>query len=112
MPGCVFPVRASDALAWAQGQVQDYWLIAHAPLVPEAVFFAELPDLASYAECVVAVRYWAQRGAVCLIARTGTPAVKSHMLRFGSVPLWIEDTQPKKTRIFAPPEAFRRWLKV
>ncbi len=110
VPGCVFPVAAADALLWAQGRLHDKDLILHSPLVPEAVFFLDLPDLDSYRQCIEASRYWKERGAVCLIARTGTPVVKSHMLRLGAEPLWIEDTMPPKTRLFAPPASFNRWL--
>ncbi len=112
MPGCVLPVTLDYALAWCQGRVHDKQLLLDCPLSdhPECVFFCDLPDLESYFDCVAACVYWRNRGAVCLIARTGTPTVRSHIIRFGGVPLWVEDTVPCKTRFFVPPAAFKKWL--
>lgn len=110
--GCVFPVSAADALLWAEGRLHDRDLLLDSPLVPEAVFFLELPGIHAYRDCVEAALYWQDRGACCLIARTATPTVLKHMIRFGSVPLWVEwhAGHREKTRFFVPPDVFKRWL--
>jgi hypothetical protein len=109
VPGCVIPISAAAALAWAKGEIHDREILLRAPLLPEACFILDLPDLSAYHEIVAACVYWRDRGAVCLIARTGTPVVRSHIIRFGGVPLFI-DPNPPKTRFFVPPDAFKRWL--
>src|SRR4051794_20974871 len=106
---CVIPVCAADALLWAEGRLSDRDLLLDSPLVPEAVFIVNLPDRASYVECLRQAAYWRSRGAVCLITRTGTPQVASHLEKNGCLATHHEQTNPPKSRYLAPPEVFSRW---
>jgi len=107
---CVLPVSAVDALRWASGELNDVDLATRTPLVPEAVFLVNLPDRRSYRRMLELVQHWRQRGAVTLIARTGTPAVDRHLgEKNGCIRCFKEQTSPVKFRFLAPPEAFSRW---
>ncbi|HEV2391080.1 MAG TPA: hypothetical protein VG146_01820 [Verrucomicrobiae bacterium] len=73
---CVLPVSAADALAWAEGRLDDLDLVLNAKLRPEAVFVVNLPNLRSYRQTLRLVANWRERGAVCMIARTGSDLVE------------------------------------
>ena len=105
---CIIPVAAADALAWAEGRLKDPDLLLRAPLVPEAIFIANLPDRAAYSEMLEACIYWRQRGAVCMIARTGNQVVVDHWRKNGGLAVLQE--AGKKYRLFLPPGAFWVWL--
>jgi hypothetical protein len=107
---CIIPVAAADAIAWAEGRLDDHQLVLRAQLVPEAVFIVNLPDLASYRQILRAAAYWRGLGAVCLITRTGTEAVARHLDKKGCLATLKELTPPEKSRYFAPPAAFGSWI--
>ena len=113
---CVIPVAAVDALAWCAGKFQDIDLITRSPLVPEGVFIVNLPSRASYREILEHIKYWHQRGAVFLIARTGVPVVDEHMQENGCLhalkEIWKVPGEPDRVqfRCLAPPEVFARWV--
>lgn len=107
---CIIPVRACDALDWFQGKLLDRDLFFRAPLKPEAAFIVNLPDWRSYFKAVARLRDLREAGAVCVICRTGTPVVASHLVKYGAVPGLVEHTDPVKTRYILPPDGFFRWL--
>jgi len=112
-PGCVFPVAAADALAWAAGRLNDSDLLLRAPLVPEAVFLGDLPDRASYRSVLNRVKYWQAAGAVFMVCRTGNPVVDGHLEKNTAMRVH-QDTYPGglvKYRYVLPPESFARWIK-
>lgn len=80
IPGCVIPVSAADALAWADGRLNDSDLLLRAPLKPEAVFLVHLPELAAYRGILEQILYWRRHGAVFMICRTGNPIVDEHIV--------------------------------
>lgn len=109
--GCVIPVAADDALAWAAGKLEDVDLLTKSPLVPEAVFIVNLPDIRSYREVLTQVKFWRAAGAVFLITRTGTACVDRHLAdKNGCIRAFRENSDPVKFRFVAPPDVFRRWL--
>jgi hypothetical protein len=79
-------------------------------LVPEAIYIANLHDLASYRQCVRAILYWRARGAVMVITRTGTPVVQRHLMRLGFKFYLREESPPVKFRYAAGPDALKAWL--
>jgi len=111
---CVIAVAADDALAWTAGRLDDKDLLLRSPLVPEAVFIVNLPDRASYREVLRQVKLWQSKGAVFLIARTGTPCVDRHMdIKNGCIRTFEEPADPTglvKFRFIAPPGVFKRWV--
>lgn len=107
---CIIPVAASAALEWAAGRLHDLDLLLKAPLVAEAVFVVNLPNRAAWRETVRLAAIWRSRGAVFLIARTGTPAVAAHMLKFQGKAIFHEATDPPKDRYIVPPEGFGLWI--
>jgi hypothetical protein len=110
VPATVLPVSAAAALQWARGDLHDRELILSAPLVPEAIFVVDLPDIHAWRGCLVqCVALW-QAGAATLIARTGNPIVIRYMLARGCLPTLIEHTRPEKTRYIAPPAALSAWM--
>ena len=109
MAACVLPVPAALALRWIAGEVGDTELIRAAG-PPECVFVVDLPDRAAYAGMLVASRHWRAMGAVCLIARTGTPTVAARLAKFDGRPFYHEATDPPKDRWLVPPAGFARWL--
>lgn len=109
---CVVPVAASAALEWAAGRLHDLDLLLRAPLIPEAVFIVDLPNLRAYPACLRAAAHWQRQGAVLLIARTGTPVVAAHIVKFGGILTYHEATTPPKDRYIVPPEGFTRWIQT
>ena len=112
VPACILPVAAADAIAWAAGQLNDADLLLTAPLVPEAIFLVNLPDIASYrALLAAAAHYWA-RGCRMLITRTGNPIVHRHLLANGCIVTAEEgdDIRDQKFRFLAQPAELERWI--
>ncbi len=108
---CVVPVAANDALAWAAGMLEDVDLLTRSPLVPEAVFIINLPNLSTYRELLIQVKFWRAAGAYFLITRTGTACVDRHLgEKNGCIRSHRENTWPVKYRFVAPPDVFQRWL--
>lgn len=109
---CIIPVSAAFALQWVEGRLLDRDLFLNAPLVPEAVFIADLPDLRAYAVLLRTVAYWKERGAVVMITRTATPVIVKHLVAFGAVPGLVESElgPPVKTRYLLPPAGFAAWV--
>jgi hypothetical protein len=110
---CVVPVAAADALAWAVGRLSDAELLLRTRFVPEAVFLVNLPDLASYRECLRQCNYWRQRGAVFMVTRTGNAVVDDHIiLKNRGRETYREPFQGQATqyRFVLPPDGFNFWL--
>jgi hypothetical protein len=108
--GCVVSVRARDALAWAGGTLDDLDLLRDSPLVPEAVFIINLPDLSSYRCLLERVKRLRDEGCVFLITRTGTPEVERHLVKNGCLWTFKENTTPPKSRYIALPGPFAAWV--
>ena len=110
-PVCVIPVAAADAIAWAEGRLEDRDLLLRTPLRPEAVFALNLPPgRAALRQCLGQIAYWHQRGAVCLIARASGPIVQ-HYLKLKALPVLKEvHRQGIQYRFFGPPAAFAAWM--
>jgi len=104
----VIPVAASDALAWASGSVNDLHLLLRAPLVPQAVFVGDLPNLAAYRIVLRQCAHWKRAGAVGVIYRTANPVLREHFARFGAKEVSIEPDG--RRRYVLDTEAFNRWL--
>lgn len=109
---CIFPVAAADAIAWANGSLNDADLILNAPLQPEAIFIVNLPDLRSYRALLrTAAAMWAQ-GCRCLITRTGNLTVHRHLLAAGCTVTAEEgdNITNQKFRFLAGPVELERWI--
>ena len=113
----VVSVPAADALAWAAGRFKDPDLLLSGNFPAEAVFIVDLPDLRSYKDCLAKCARLRQRGAVCLITRTGNPVVAEHLKRNGCISTCKETYDlgngplpENKFRFMAAPEAFFAWL--
>jgi hypothetical protein len=111
MPATVLPVSAAAALDWARGKINDRDLILSAPLVPEAIFVVDLPDRASWRDCLAQCTRWHAAGAVTLITRTGTPVVAHYMQQRGCRVTHLERTNPRKWRFILPPADLAAWIK-
>ena len=112
----VVSVPAADALAWAAGRFKDTDLLLSGNFPAEAVFIVDLPDLRSYKDCLAKCARLRQRGAVCLITRTGNPVVAEHVKRFGGIETCRETYDlgngplaEKKVRLLVGPEGFFKW---
>jgi hypothetical protein len=110
MPTTVLPVSAAAAFLWARGKLNDRELILSAPLVPEAIFVIDLPDLSSWRDCLAQCAALHAAGAVMLIMRTGTPTVAHYALKRGILMTLTEHTTPVKSRYLLPPAALTAWL--
>lgn len=111
-PPCIIPVAAADAIAWANGNLNDSDLLLNAPLTPEAIFIVNLPDLRAYRPLLVtAAALWA-KGCRCLITRTGNVIVGRHLLAAGCTVTAEEgdNIRNQKFRYLAGPEALERWI--
>jgi len=105
------PIAAADALAWAEGRLDDYDLILFSPLVPEAVYIVHIPSLAVARECFRQVAYWRDHGAVCLIARSSEPGIDHHFEKADGKSVYRETINGRLyRRWFLEPEAFKVWL--
>lgn len=104
----VVPCSAVDAFAWAAGKATDLDLLTKPCLAPEAVFVVTLPSRQHYREMLQLVNHWRERGAVCLIARTGNPVVDKHLSEKNGSLRAFQDPDGKY-RFVAPPEVFQRW---
>lgn len=109
-PLCLFPVRASDALAWARGQLSDLDLTLRAPLSPEAIFIVNLPSRGAYRQCLRQILHYHRLGAVCLIARTNNLTVATHIIAQGQGLVTHQEHDTGKVRLFSPPDAFLPWI--
>jgi len=108
---CVVPVSTDDAIEWAAGRLKDVDLLLRTPMVPEGIFLVNLDDRAGYRDLLKKCLYWYMRGAIFLVARTGTPIVELHLeKKNGCIRLHREDTHPVKYRFICPPDAFKRWV--
>jgi hypothetical protein len=105
----VIPVAERDALAWAVGQVNDIHLVLSAPLIPQVVFFGDLPDLASYRLALRQCRHWRDQGANAMIFRTGNQIVYDHIEKFGGIWQLFQDVDGR-WRFLQLPAGFSRWL--
>jgi hypothetical protein len=78
----VIPVPLCVAQAWARGFAGDVdLLLSHR--TPEAAYWANLADLASFRAAIPsALELW-QSGARAMILRTGNPAVMHHVEKWG-----------------------------
>jgi hypothetical protein len=106
---CVVPCYAVDAFAWLCGQLTDETLLLKPCPTPQCVFFVTLPNRAKYREALQLVRHWRERGAVCLIARTGNPVVDRHLSEKNGSMRGLRESDGKY-RFLAPPEVFLRWV--
>ena len=112
----VLGVPAADAIAWAAGRLSDADLLLSGNFPAEAVFIVDLPDWRSYKDCLAKCAWLRQRGAVCLITRTGNPVVAAHIKRFGGIE-FLKETYDlgngplpeKKFRLLVPPDGFFKW---
>ena len=104
----VFPVAVEDAQAWAIGTLGDLHLLLHAPLVPGAVYFADLPNLAAYKFAVRQCAHWRRAGAIGMICRTSNQIVADHLEEFGARP--VSQDVDGRLRFLMPTEGFNRWL--
>ena len=104
----VYPVAAADALAWADGAVDDLHLVLRAPLVPQAVFVCDLPNLAAWRPLLRQCAHWQRAGAIGMVSRTHNQVIIDHLTPFG----WVATFQENETqcRYLMPTEGFRRWL--
>jgi hypothetical protein len=104
----LIPVAAAEALAWASGSVNDLYLLLHAPLVPQAVFCGDLPNLAAYGPMMRQCAHWRRAGARGAIYRTSNPVIIEHFAQFGSCEISREPDG--RRRYILPAEGFARWL--
>jgi len=104
----VLPVAASDALLWADGYRNDAYVCLRSPLVPEAVFFGDLPDLASYRPALRLAAHWRRAGAAFMVCRTANAGVVHHLAKFGATATF-QDADGRR-RYVLPPKGFALWL--
>ncbi len=77
---------------------------------PGAVFVAELPDRQSYHGMIAETLRLHAAGAVCLIARTNTPAVATKLRNAGGIIVSHEVFEGvEKDRWIVPPEKLTAW---
>jgi len=108
---CIIPVAACDAFEWLAGRLHDRDLLLRSPLVPEAIFIVDLADRRGYRQMCALIKHLVDRGAVMLIARTGTPAVEHHFEANGGQKFFREDWGPSvKHRYCLPPAELKKWL--
>lgn len=109
---CVVPVAAGDAVAWAAGRLTDADLLLRAPLRPEAIFIANLPDLAAYKHLLTAAAVLWVRGCRALICRTGNVVIHRHLLAAGCIATAEEgdSLNNQKFRFIAGPDELQRWI--
>jgi len=104
----VIPVSADDALAWAAGSLDDLYLLLHAPLIPQAVFVAVMPDLSAWRPMLRQCAFWQRAGAIGLIGRTHSQVIVDHLAPFGFRAVWRENET--QWRYLMPVDGFQRWL--
>lgn len=104
----VIPVSAADALSWVAGSVNDLHLLLRAPLVPQAVFVGDLPNLAAYRVVLRQCGHWKRAGALGVIYRTSNPVIMEHFAQFGAKEVSRE--ADGRRRYVLDTEAFNRWL--
>jgi len=111
MQPCLIPVALPDALAWASGSLNDRDLVSRSPLLPQAIFLINLPDLASARPALRLMLHWWQRGAVVMIARTSNDVVDDHLIKRGFVPTLREERGNKTAyRFLGGPDQLNAWL--
>lgn len=110
MRGCVFPVAAADAIAWARGRLNDLDLVLNAPLKAEAVFLLDLPNRKSYRSIIRRCVALQKKGAVLMVLRTGNDVVARHLLEKNPGCLLTRIDQDGRSRFICPPDVFFHWI--
>jgi hypothetical protein len=102
----IVPCSLAAARAWARGWIGDLELLQDGGA--GAVYFCELPDLASFRRALPAFRSEYNRGARIVICRTDAPAVTHHLQKWGA---WPTHRDPSgRLRWLAPPHVVNRYF--